>query len=59
VNGIRYARKMEILTTVNMKILILMMEAVISPEMLITLRLHGVTSQLEKVYNHSPFKGLM
>jgi hypothetical protein len=31
VNGFRYGRKMEILTTMNIKILLLMMEAVISP----------------------------
>jgi hypothetical protein len=31
VNGIRYARRMETLTTMNIKILILMMEAVVSP----------------------------
>lgn len=44
---------MEILTTVNMKTLILMMEAVISPETLIMLRLNAVTSSLEKIYNQS------
>lgn len=41
-NEIRYIRKMEILATVNMKILILMMKAVIS-----------LTSLVEKIYNHS------
>jgi hypothetical protein len=30
-NGIRYARKMETFTTMNIKILILIMEAVVSP----------------------------
>jgi hypothetical protein len=51
-NGIGYARGLENLTMMNIKILIVMMEVTVFPETLVTLTLHRVASDPKKIHNH-------